>query len=268
MADEKEQAAFEGTQAVGLAEGSISMVAEIPLQGKVSGGPMFGSVSVYLRADESVIADAGTLLWMDADLNMSTEIFGNCCQGCARTCAGESCCMNRYKSEQGGLVAFSFPLPGDLVPFAVTADYGWILNQGGFVAGTENLKISARFIGCCAACAPGLVGEDSMGEGLFMTKVTLKKEAEKTGLFYAGGYGAIHRNDIGESKVFYVDNGYFFAAKHTQKIRIAIVGGIKSACCGGERLVMKFTGPCTIFTQNRDPSIFKPPAEGQDQGSS
>jgi len=262
MADEKEQAAFEGTQAVGLAEGSISMVAEIPLQGKVSGGPMFGSVSVYLRADESVIADAGTLLWMDADLQMSTEIFGSCCQGCARRCSGESCCMNRYTGPQGGLVAFSFPLPGDLVPFAVTADYGWIVNQGGFVAGTENLKVSARFVGCCAACAC-----EDQEEGLFMTKVTLKKDAESTGLFYAGGYGAIHRNDIGEGKVFYVDNGYFFAGKHTQKIRIAIVGGIKSFCAGGEGMVMKFTGPCTIFTQNRNPSIFKPPTEADDGSS-
>jgi len=223
------------------------------LKGVVSGRPMFGSVDVYLTGGQEVVADGGTLLWMDSSLQMSTGMSGGgCCSGCARECAGESCCLNTYKGD--GKVGFGMTLPGDIMTFAVTPDSGWILSKGAFIAGTNNIKISARFAGCCACLFSG--------EGPFLTRVTTK---DPYGMFYAGGYGAVTRHDIPTGQMFLVDNGLFFAANDKQKIAVTFFGGMhgwwsgcKAANCSGEGLVMRFWGPCVIFTQSRDPAIFDP----------
>lgn len=224
------------------------------LRGIVSGRPMFGSVDIWLQPGQSVMGDRGTLLWMDGAVGMDTELYGSCFDGIARECAGESCCMNRYKGETGGLVGFGFPLPGDLIPFACQPNGpGWVLSRGSFVAGTDNLKVNARFAGCFAMCFAG--------EGPFLTRVRCSKEATSPGMFYAGGFGAITRHDLMPGQQLLVDNGLFFAAHDKQSIDITIMGGVKSFCFSGEGFVMRFMGPCTIFTQNRDPKLFQPPEE-------
>lgn len=240
-----------------LGAGRVDPPADEPvLRGLITGRPMFAGVDVYLKPGQKVVGDAGSLLWMDEGVQMRTGMSGGCFDGCGRTCAGESCCLNTYTApSKGGMVGLGFPLPGDLVPFACApGGAGWILSKGAFVAGTDNLKISARFAGCCAAAASG--------EGPFLTRVVCKPDATSPGMFYAGGFGAITRHDIPAERVFLVDNGLFFAAHDKQQISITLFGGLKQCCCGGgEGLVMRFTGPCTIFTQNRDPQIFKPAEE-------
>jgi len=221
------------------------------LCGVVSGRPMFASVDVQLESKQKVVADAGSLLWMDGNIQMETNIFGGCCSGIGRECAGESCCLNTYSAPDGGSgkVGLGFTLPGDMMSFGVTPGGGWILSRGAFVAGTPNIKISAKFIGCCACLFSG--------EGPFLTHVSSLNTSN--GMFFAGGFGSIVRHDIPPNQVFFVDNGLFFAAHEKTKIAITPLGGLKTCCCSGEGLVMKFVGPCVIFTQSRDPSIFKPP---------
>merc|ERR1712080_568702 len=114
------------------------------------------------------------------------------------------------------------------------------------------------FAGCCAAM--------HSGEGLFLTKVTLES-GEEDGIFFAGGYGGINRHDIKAGTTLLIDNGMFFATGHQQKIYVGFTeGGVKSACFSGEGLVMKIRGPCIVFTQNRDPSIFAPPQDTSGDG--
>jgi uncharacterized protein (AIM24 family) len=163
--------------------------------------------------------------------------------------------MNTYTGP--GRAGFSLQVPGDLACFAVVPGGGWITSRDAFVAGTQNLKISARFAGCCAS--------QFAGEGTFLTRVSIEKPQESQfGMFYAGGFGAITRHDLAPGQVFLVDNGLFFAAHEQTRLSIARPGGCKALCFSGEGLVMRFVGPAVIFTQNRDPSIFR--ALEQNQG--
>lgn len=228
---------------------------QAPLQGVISGGPMFASVDIVLRPNEQVLADAASMTWKDEDIKIETDCHGGCGQSFCRACANESCCLNTYTGP--GRVGFAFDLPGDMLPFAVNPNFGWILSRGAFICGTPNIDVSSRFAGCFAACCSG--------EGPFLTKVTCK---QGDGLFYAGGFGSIVRHDIPPGQVFFVDNGLFFAANDQTKLQIGMVGNFKSTLCSGEGLVMKFYGPCTIFTQSRDPSIFEPPNTQQQSGGS
>lgn len=222
------------------------------LYGVILGRPMFGSVDIHLSDGQEVVADAGSLNWMDADVGMSTGTYGGCCDAMWRSYAGESWCMNTYTGP--GLAGFGFPLPGDLVAFAVYEGKGWMLSKGAFVAGSTNLQITGK----CNACTCFF----GMDEGAFLTAVKLVEGSEKPGLFYAGGYGGIDRHRVEAGKTLMIDNGMFFACLYGQKISVSFAGGgAKEFCFSSEGLVMVINGPATVFTQNRDPSIFKPPED-------
>jgi len=218
------------------------------LRGIVSGRPMFASVDIDLQEGQQVLADGGSLLWMEGGMAMETECVNGLLASIGRCCAGEACCLNRYTGP--GKISLGFPLPGDMMCFAVGPGAGWILSKGAFVAGSNNIYISARFSGFCASVFSG--------EGPFLTHVTCK---DGQGMFYAGGFGSITRHDIAAGQVFIVDHGLFFAAHEATRLHVAPIGGIKSTLCSGEGIVMRFNGPCTIFTQSRDPALFNPSPE-------
>jgi len=63
---------------------------------------------------------------------------------------------------------------------------------------------------------------------------------------------------VPKGKTLYVDNGLFFAAHEKTNIRMQLLGGLScTSCCGGEGLVMAFTGPCVVYTQSHDPALWE-----------
>jgi len=106
-------------------------------------------------------------------------------------------CQNKFTGP--GKMGFGFELPGDILPFAVAPGQGWIITASGYVVGTENLHVTSQWAGC-GACMFG-------GEGPFFTHVSC---ADGTGVFFAGGYGSIERNEVPAGKEFFVDTSLFF----------------------------------------------------------
>lgn len=222
---------------------AIGFAAPAPMYNAVvNDRPAFAHVAVYLNQGQSIMADGGAMLWMDGTLQMETAC-GDCGPACYRSCAGESCCQNTFHGP--GNVSFGFKLPGDCLPFAVTPDFAWILTSGAFICGTPNIKITARFAGCCTCCCGG--------ESAFLTKI---ESPEGAGMFYAGGYGALSRHEIPAGKTMFIDDGLFFAAHADTDIEVGIPGGCISCLYGGEGIVMKFHGPAVVYTQNRNPAIW------------
>jgi len=209
----------------------------------IKGRPAFSYVDMDIPAGQNVIADGGAMLWMEQSVQMNTWCYGGCCDGYFRQCSGESMCQNKFPGP--GKVGFGFALPGDILPFAVAPGQGWIVTASGFVCGTENVRVSTQWAGC-AACMCG-------GEGPFFTRVYCN---DATGVFFAGGYGSIERNEVPAGKHLFVDTSLFFAAHESTQIDVGTPGGLCTFCCGGEGFVMKFNGPCVIYTQSRDPRIF------------
>jgi len=146
-------------------------------------------------------------------------------------------------------VTFAHDLPGDMLPFGVLPGpgNGWVVAAGSYVCGAANLRVTARFAGC----GPCICGEVKP----WLCKVTL--QGEGSGMFWAGGYGALTRHDIPAGKTMLLDNGLFFAANELINIGLGLPGGCISCFCGREGIVMKFTGPCVIYSQNRSPAIWQ-----------
>jgi len=205
-----------------------------------------------------MLADAGSMIFMDGDTQVETDCYGGCCTALARTCAGESCCQNQFSASNGtNKVGFGFVYPGDMLPFKCEAREGWVLTKNAFICGTDNIKVSCRWAGCGNACCTE--------QGPFFTHITVK---EGSGVFFAGSYGALERREVAAGKPLFVDAKHFFAARDNIKFRVGIVGGLKCcACnaCSGELFVMKFVGPCVVFTRSRDPSLFDRISKGNQE---
>lgn len=210
----------------------------------IRGRPSFAVATVFLEDGESITSDGGSMMWMDSKVSVRTHLFGTFSSACGRCCAGESCCFNTYTGP--GRVTFGFNLPGQILPFVVTPETGWIFTPGAFIAGSPSIRVGGKFPGLCACLFSG----ESDG-GLMMTRVT----SEEPALIFAGGFGDIIRHDLAEGQTLFVDNGLFFAARDTTKLKIQILGGAKTCCFGGEGFVMQFHGPNTIYTQSRNPGI-------------
>lgn len=220
-----------------------------PLDFKIHGRPAFTYGDIQLNGNE-VLADGTSMLWMDSSLEVSTECYGGCAASCMRTCSGESCCMNNYKGV--GELTVGFEEPGDMLSFGVTRGHGWALTARAFVAGTTNLQVSAKFSGCAVCCCTD--------EGPFLTTIKIDDEAkEDQGVFLAGSYGFLEKHDVDQGKKLYVARGNFFAAHSDKELSIALVGGLMNFCCGalGRSIMLEFEGPCTVYTQSRNPMDLK-----------
>jgi len=222
--------------------------------------PSFAHVQVKLGGDTAIISDAGAMLWQinsgDDGISMDTGChLGGCYHGCWRTCARESFCFNRYEGE--GEIAFGFDLPGDIIPFACNEELGFVLTKGAFVCGTENICISSKWKGCAAFCCSG--------EGGMLTHVM---SDDGMGIFYAGSFGMIQKQKIPDDLTLCVNTGLFFGGPEDIIIDVEIAGGCcSSACwCSQEGFVMRFTGPLTVYTQNRDPEKFMALLQPMPQG--
>lgn len=237
------------------------------LQATIENSPSFAHVLVTLNGEEEgIVGDHGAMLWQNATgdgLNIDTGChMGGCCAGYWRGhFAGEHFCMNKYTGT--GEVAFGFELPGDIVAYSCSDDAGWYISKGSFICGTSNLVVSAKWAGCYAYCCSG--------EGGMLTWVHSKGDGSANA-FFAGGFGDIQKQTIPDGMTLYVNNGLFFAAPDDMEMKIAVAGGCctTACCCGGEGWVMTFEGPTTVYTQNRDPDVFKallnPPKQGQSGG--
>ncbi|MES1912216.1 MAG: hypothetical protein MHM6MM_004528 [Cercozoa sp. M6MM] len=227
---------------------------------EIKGRPAFAFVDFMLPEGAKVLAEKGAMLWMDGNVTIETWCFGGCLESYYRTCAGESFCQNQFQGP--GRIAFGFDEPGDILPFGVMQDQGWVVTSGGFVCGTEQVVVTTKMSSCLSCLCSG--------EGLFLTHVKLAEEhAGQCGTFFGGGYGSLERHEVPEGSTFFVDTGLFFAGPDDTKIELAFLGGLKEWCCSGEGIVMKFQGPTVIYTQSRDPAIFakwsSPSAPNQQQ---
>jgi len=215
----------------------------IILENQIEHRPSFSHVRFNLKGGENVVAGGGKLKWMDGKVKMDTWCWGGgCWHGYCRTCAGEPCCNNKFSGP--GEVAFGYDLPGDMLPFGVTAENGWIVSAGSFVCSTENVRVTSRFAGCSVClCFP------CIGEGPFLTKIVSESGP---GIAWMSGFGELKRHEIPTGKSMLINAGLFFAANDRTNIEITIPAGLCMFCCGGEQFVMRITGPGVVYTQNRD----------------
>ena len=207
------------------------------LEFEIHGGEMFSTVTINLQANQQVLAEAGSMAYMDGRIDMNTSTGGGVWKGLKRSFSGESFWQNTFTGP--GKLTLASCLPGDTESFNVAPNEGWVLTRDAYLGGTLNIEVSTKWGGFKSMFT---------GEGALLTHV---KSKGGNGIFFAGCYGAIKRHEIPEGEEFTVDNGLFFATPEATKFKMSKIGGWKSFFLGGEGIVLRFFGPAVVYTQSR-----------------
>ena len=210
-------------------------------------------VEVELDPGESVIAEAGAMMYKDSAIEMDT-IFGD---GSAqssqggffdrlvgagkRLLTGESLFMTvfSHRGHGKGKVAFGAPYPGNIIPMPLSEHGGTIICQkDSFLCAAKGVSVGIYFQ---RKIMTGLFG----GEGFIMQKL------EGDGLAFMHAGGTIVERQLQPGEVLHVDTGCIVAFEPSVQFDIQQAGNIKTALFGGEGLFFAvLQGPGKVWLQS------------------
>lgn len=210
-------------------------------------------VEVELDPGESVIAEAGAMMYMEDSIEMKT-IFGDGSDKSQaggfmgklfgagkRLLTGESLFMTAYENRGSGKqkVVFAAPHPGQIIPVNLTSYQEKIICQrDSFLCAAQGVSIGVEFTQKFGA---GVFG----GEGFILQKL------EGDGMVFIHAGGAVVKKELSAGEMLRVDTGCLVGFTKDVRYDIQMVKGIKSAFFGGEGLFLaSVTGPGTVWLQS------------------
>ena len=208
-------------------------------------------VEIILDPGEAAIAEAGSMMYMDDGIQMSTSlsdgseknsgILGAMIGLGKRALTGESLFVTFFtnKGKKKARVAFSSPFPGKIIPIELPKIGGTLMCQkGAFLAAAKGVAIN---VGLTKKIGSGLFG----GEGFILQKL----EGKGNAFIHAGG--TIVEQNLPAGQTIYVDTGSLVAFQPSVDFDIQMVKGVQSIFFGGEGFFLsKLTGPGKIWIQS------------------
>lgn len=208
-------------------------------------------VEISLNAGETVIAEAGAMLYMDDSIKFETRlgdgstpnqgILGKLLSAGARVITGESVFMTHFTQAHNSTakVAFAAPYPGTILPINLAEVYRneLIVQKDAFLCAEIGVKVS---VAVSKRLSSGFFG----GEGFIMQKL----EGQQMAFIHAGGT-LVERNLNNESIL--LDTGCLVAYESTVDFDIQRAGGLRSMLFGGEGLFLaKLSGTGKVWLQS------------------
>lgn len=207
-------------------------------------------VEIELDPNETVIAEAGTMMYMDSQIGFDTKmgdgsdpnqsLMGKLLSAGTRVLTGESLFVTHFTNRGGSKqrVAFAAPYPGKIVPIELGHLGGsLIVQKDGFLCAAKGTKISItlnRRIGS------GLVG----GEGFILQKL----QGDGKAFMHAGGT-VIERRLNNES--LKIDTGCIVGYTPGIDFNIETSGNLRSMIFGGEGIFLAtLSGTGTVWLQS------------------
>lgn len=201
---------------------------------EILGRPDFSRLSVNLKANQTVKAEASAMVSMDTNVSMVTKFKG----GFKRFLGGESLFINEFTAEEfAGEITFASGLSGDIFHYHLEPkkDDAIFLQSSAFLAGGMDVEIQTKF--------QGLVKGFFSGAGLFLIKCS------GNGDVFFNSYGGIVEIEIKDE--YTIDNNHIVAFTDGLEYKVTKFGGYKSFFLSGEGLVTRFTGTGKIWVQTR-----------------
>lgn len=200
---------------------------------------IFSALKVELESGEILKAESGAMVSMDNHVEISGKSEGGLLGGLGRMLAGETFFLQKLTtSSKNAEVILAPTMLGDIQELELKNET-WSVQKDGFFAGDDNIEVSTKM----QNLAKGLFS----GEGFFILKVS------GSGKLFVSSFGSIIKVGIPADKEYIVDNHHLVAwpEKISMKIQKASKGWI-SSLKSGEGLVVKFTGPGSIYIQTRN----------------
>ncbi|MFV5690582.1 TIGR00266 family protein [Flavobacterium sp. LT1R49] len=208
-------------------------------------------VEIELDPQEIVIAEAGSFMMMDNNIQMETifgdgsgqqtGLFGKLLSAGKRVLTGESLFMTAFINQNNtkSKVSFASPYPGKIIPIDLTQFGGkFICQKDAFLCAAKGVSIGIEF---SKKLGRGLFG----GEGFIMQKV------EGDGLAFVHTGGTLAKKELAAGEILKVDTGCIVGFTKDVDYDIEFIGGIKNSIFGGEGLFYAtLRGPGTVYIQS------------------
>ncbi len=209
-------------------------------------------VEIELDPGESAVAEAGSLVWKDAAVGMTTVFgdgsgdqgggfMGKLLGAGKRLVTGESLFTTVFTHNGSGKarVAFASPTPGAIVPLKLDTVGGTLICQkDSFLCAAKGVAIGIHFQ---QKIMTGLFG----GEGFIMQRL------EGDGWVFVQFGGAIIERELKAGEELHVDTGCLAAYTPSIDFDLVRAGGVKSMIFGGEgAFFARLTGPGKVWVQS------------------
>jgi uncharacterized protein (TIGR00266 family) len=207
-------------------------------------------VEIELDPRETVIAEAGTMMYMDSQIRFDTKmgdgsepnqgLMGKLLSAGSRVLTGESLFVTHFTNHGGSKqrVAFAAPYPGKIVPVELGLMGGsLIVQKDGFLCAALGTKIS---ITLNRRLGSGLVG----GEGFILQKM----QGDGKMFMHAGGTVIERRLD---NETLKIDTGCIVGYTPGIDFNIEASGNLRSMIFGGEGIFLAtLSGTGTVWLQS------------------
>ena len=209
------------------------------------------AVVITLDPQESVVAEAGAMMYMEDGVEMATSLsmtkdagglMGKLFKAGKRLITGESFFITIFANAgaQRCDVAFASPFPGHVVPVELSEHGRQIICQkDSFLCGVHGIDIDIAFQ---RRLGVGFFG----GEGFILQRVS----GPQGGLAFLHAGGSVLKRQLAPGELLRVDTGCIVGFETSVDYNIQFVKGIRNKLFGGEGLFFAaLRGPGTVWLQ-------------------
>ena len=201
-------------------------------------------LEVRLDPGESVVAESGQLGWCSDAIALTTSTALGGADGvwdaARRSIGGSTFFMTRYEATSApGMVTFPARLPGTIFEVPLGPGRTYMIQQGGFLAGTEGSELSTAF------------NPRQFGAGFFGGFGFLLQRLEGAGHAWIELAGELTEYDLPEGQSIRVHPAHIGLVEGTVDVELTTVPGIKNKLFGGDGLfLVRLSGPGKVWLQS------------------
>lgn len=214
-------------------------------------GEEMQAVEVELDPQETVLAEAGSLMMMDDFIEMHTifgdgsntndSILGKLFTAGKRVLTGEGLFMTAYTNKGSGKrkVTFAAPFPGKIIPLDLSNLGNKVVCQKhSFLAAAKGVQIGIEF-------------QKRIGVGLFGGEGFIMQKLEGDGMCFVHAGGSLIERDLQAGEILKIDTGTLVAFTQTVDYNIEMIKGLRNAFFGGEGFFLAtLRGPGKVYIQS------------------
>jgi uncharacterized protein (TIGR00266 family) len=207
-------------------------------------------VEIELDPQETAIAESGSFMMMNEDIQMQTilgdggqqqqGLLGKLFSAGKRLLTGESLFMTTFTNtgQDKKRVSFASPYPGKIIPLDLMQLGGKVICQkDSFLCAAKGVNIGIEF-------------QRKLGTGLFGGEGFIMQKLEGDGMAFVHAGGHVFARELQPGQLLKIDTGCLVAYTQTVQYDIQFVGGIKNTLFGGEGLFFAtLRGPGKIWIQ-------------------
>lgn len=196
-------------------------------------------VTLQIDPGEKIFAEAGSMVYMSANINMEAKMRGGLLKGIGRKFAGETIFLTEFTSAGGtALVSFGGNAPGTIKPIELSTGKEFLVQKDAFLVAEDSVDMSIAFQKRLGAAFFG-------GEGFILEKLS------GTGTVFIHACGDFVEFDLKPDQVMKVDTGSVVGWDGTVTYDIQRVKGIKTMFFGGEGIFLTtLKGPGKVIIQS------------------